>query len=97
MKRMFAIALFAVASCIAFGRAGAQVPQPHYQTIQFGPGYSQIGSCNVNGQIYPVGQDFRVWGYSNGNAWAIGWVNQISGNAWMFHGAQGGVFQVYCA
>jgi hypothetical protein len=97
MNRMFAIALLAVAGYIGGGHAVAQEPQAHYQTIQFGPGYLQIGSCNVNGQVCPVGQDFRVSGYANGNAWVIGWVNQIQGNAWMFHGAQGGVFQVYGA
>jgi len=62
MKRMAAIFFLATVCCILGGSAVSQVTHPHYQTIQFGPGYSQIGNCNVNGVVYPVGQDFRVWG-----------------------------------
>jgi len=98
MKKIIAIALFAVAGFVARHSVASQMPQAHLQTIQFGPAYVQIGSCNVNGVVYPVGQDFHVWGYDAfGRPWIIGWVNQIQGNAWMFHGSRGGVFQVFCA
>jgi len=98
MKRMIAIALFAVAGFIAVSNATSQTPDAHFQTVQFSPLYLQIGNCNVNGVVYPVGQDFRVWGYdAYGRPWVIGWVNQIQGNVWWFHASRGGVFQVVCA
>jgi len=98
MNRMVAIGLFAVASFIAIGGAAVQGQKPHYQTIQFGPGYVQRGACNVNGVLYPVGQDYRVWGFdANNNPWVIGYVNWPRPNdIWRFHGVNGATFDVQC-
>ena len=97
MKRIIAIALFVVAGFVAVSNASPQTPDAHLQTVQFSPVYLHIGNCNVNGIVYPVGQDFRVWGYDAfGRAWVIGWVNQVQGNVWMFHGNQGAIFEVIC-
>jgi hypothetical protein len=99
MKLTIAIALFAVAGFLVPGNAEARTPQQgHYQTIQFGAGYPQIGVCNVNGVAYPVGQDYRVWGYdANNNPWVIGWVDlPRPNNVWRFHAANGMVFDVQC-
>ena len=98
MKRMILVTVFAFACFIAGQRAGAQLSREQLQTIQFSPSYMQRGNCNVNGLIYPVGQDYRVWGYdANNNPWVIGWVDWPRPNyIWRFHGANGTVFDVQC-
>lgn len=98
MKRTILVAVFATV-CLIIGKcASAQVSHGHLQTIQFSPSYIQRGSCNVNGVLYPVGQDYRVWGYdANSNPWVIGWVDWPRPNyIWRFHGANGTAFDVQC-
>lgn len=96
MKKLIAIGVLAMAGLMTLGTAGARTPQAQFRTVQFGPGYQQIGSCNINGVLYPVGQDYRVWGYANGSAWVIGYVNWNYSNVWTFHGNNGTVSQVQC-
>jgi hypothetical protein len=96
MKRMMAIALFALAGFIAAGSAAARGQQPHYQTIEY-QGFQQRGSCNVNGVVYPVAMDYTVWGHDAYNNWfTIGTVTWMYSNVWSFQGNNGTQLQVRC-
>jgi len=67
MKWMILVTVLASACFIAGQHASAQVSRGQLQTIQFSPSYIQRGNCNVNGVLYPVGQDYQVWGYDANN------------------------------
>lgn len=78
MKRMIAIALFAVASFIATGRAAAETPQQgHYQTIQYSvPPVPVMTVCLVNGVDYQVDYNYRIWAVNGYGLWFV--IGQIT-------------------
>jgi len=70
MKKMIAIAVFAVAGILATTTASAQTaPRAHYQTVQYGaPPVAVMTTCFVNGANYQVDFNYRIWdinGYGN--------------------------------
>lgn len=73
MKRMIAIALFAVAGLIATGSAAAETPQQgHYQTIQHSvPPVPVMTVCEVNGVNYPVDYTYRIWAVNGYGGWFV--------------------------
>jgi hypothetical protein len=95
MKRMMAISLFALTCVVASRGADARTLQGHSQTIQY-EDFRQRGACNVNGVVYPVSEDYRVWGHDEINRWFVIGTVTLFHHRWIFHGIRGEQFEVAC-
>ncbi|HXS13622.1 MAG TPA: hypothetical protein VN734_13020 [Acidobacteriaceae bacterium] len=63
MKRILAIALFAVGSLASIKAMSAQqLEQDHYETVQYGaPPVPIMTVCEVHGVGYQVDYDYQIW------------------------------------
>jgi hypothetical protein len=73
MKRILAIALFAVGSLASIKAVSAQRPeQGHYETVQYGaPPAPVMAVCEVNGVGYQVDYGYHIWGVNAYGRWFV--------------------------
>jgi hypothetical protein len=71
MKKIIAIAVFAVAGILATTTASAQTaPLAHYQTVQSSvPPVAVMTVCYINGVNYPVDFNNVIWGQNGYGIW----------------------------
>jgi len=73
MKRILAIALFAVGSLASIKAVSAQqLQQGHYEMAQYGaPPVPVMSICEIKGVGYQVDYNYRIWGVNGYGQWIV--------------------------